>query len=644
MEEDWICSTKNIKNKPEKHLFKKVFYIGICLSISLLVGCKTQHSEHRNSENFQLNILHMNDSHSHLDESTTQLLLKTSEHKREPIQVSFGGFPRVTALFNQLSVQSPNTLKIHAGDALVGDLYFKIGRGEAEAKMMNSICFDSFTLGNHEFDNGDTALLKFLNDLDNTSVCSNKTAVLSSNVVFGEGSALYKSQRVQPYTIVHRAGEDIGLIGLTTAFKTKHSSRPDANTEFLDEVQSVQNAINQLNTQGVNKIVLQSHIGYQQDLELIQQLEGVDVVIGGDSHSLLANEKLADYGITPQGSYPTVSQDKNGRRVCVAQAAQYAYVVGQLNVEFDHDGHVVNCMGRPHILVGDNFQRVGNLPAFTLNELDVIRQDIQASGSFSIVQPDKNTEVLLEPYRLAKKLFGQQNIAQATSHFCLRRVPGTWRDAFRSELGDICNRNQFTHAHGGDIQQLVAEAYLKQGQRYFQADVSLINGGGVREDIALGPITVEKIYRILAFDNTLVQLNMQGAELKAMLEDAIQAVLNDQGGSYPYTGGMTWQVDLNQPFGQRISHIKIRDAQNQVQDLDLARTYRLITIDFLADGQGSYHTLGQIRGDRRVEVGLDYTEAFLQYLEDLPSENGVRYLRPLDVSFYSTQGFMDTAQ
>ncbi|NHB57878.1 bifunctional metallophosphatase/5'-nucleotidase [Acinetobacter sp. 194] len=625
-----------------RKMLNSLLWLSFCMSFFMIQGCKSNGSE-QNHQTFELNILHINDSHSHLDESTIQLQLKTAEDTREPIQVNYGGFSRVAALFKQLSVQLPNTLKIHAGDALVGDLYFKIGRGEAEAKMMNSICFDSFTLGNHEFDNGDTTLLKFLNDLEQSSACPTKTAVLSSNVVFGEGSALYQSNRVQPYTVIEKQGQKIGLIGVTTAFKTKHSSRPDTNTEFLDELASVQAAIDVLKAQGINKIVLQSHIGYQEDLNLIRQLDGVDIVIGGDSHSLLANENLSNYGFSPQGPYPTIAQDKNGRRVCVAQAAQYAYVVGQLNIEFDDQGHVLKCGGRPHILLGDRFQRVGNTPVLSAEELDFIHQDIQQSGSLSIVQPDAEADAILAPYRSAKILFGQQNVAVATTNFCLRRVPGTWRDINRSALGDVCNQNSFTHQHGGDIQQLVAEAYLKQGQRYFQANISLINGGGVREDIAQGDINVDKVYRILAFDNTLVQLNMYGHELKAMLEDAMQAVLNGQTGSYPYTAGMTWQVDLNQPLGQRVSHIQIRDAQNQLQTLDLNRMYKLITINFLADGQGSYHTLSTIRGDRRIDVGLDYTEAFLQYLEDLPLNNGTRYLGPLDVTYYSTQGFTDAA-
>lgn len=588
-----------------------------------------------------LEILHINDSHSHLDEAQTTLPFLTTAQKREQISLSHGGFARVSALMKKLSVQYKNTIKIHAGDALVGDLYFKMSKGEAEAKLMNTVCFDSFTLGNHEFDNGDSSLLNFLNMLEDTNDCSQKTKVLSANVNFGDGSALKGNSIIQPYTVIEKQGQKIGLIGVTTAFKTKYSSRPDENTSFYDEVSSVQKYIDELKQQGVDKIIVQSHMGYQQDLAMVKQLRGVDVVIGGDSHSLLANPKIKAYGLTAEGDYPTQVLNKEGKQVCVGQAWQYAYVVGQLSVTFDANGEVQSCAGRPHILLGDDFKRADPqaLP-LTAREKQMIHDDIHQSQMFTVVQPDPTAQTVLQPFAVAKVLFGQQKIATAIENLCLRRVPGQYRDAYRSALGDICNMNPFNQQHGGDMQQLVAEAFLQQGKKYFKADFSLVNGGGVREDIPIGDVTVDKIYRVLAFNNTLVQLNMTGREIKAMLEDAMQAVINGQTGSYPYTGGLTWHVDFNAPQGQRIRHIKIKTVE-EWQALHNDRHYKLITINFLADGQGSYHTLKTITGDRRIDVGLDYTEAFIDYLEDLPKLDTQKTFGRLSKDFYSTQGFID---
>jgi len=80
------------------------------------------------------------------------------------VAVDAGGFARVTAAIAELAGQSPNVLKLHAGDAITGTLYFnRAGTdGEADAALMNTVCFDAFTLGNHEFDKGDTGLKGFL--------------------------------------------------------------------------------------------------------------------------------------------------------------------------------------------------------------------------------------------------------------------------------------------------------------------------------------------------------------------------------------------------------------------------------------------------------------------------------------------------
>ena len=99
-----------------------------------------------------LSILHINDHHSHLDAETTALTLKDATGASRSVTVELGGFPRVAAAIEQLAAGKANVLKLHAGDAITGDLYFTQSEGQADAVLMNTVCFDAFTLGNHEFD------------------------------------------------------------------------------------------------------------------------------------------------------------------------------------------------------------------------------------------------------------------------------------------------------------------------------------------------------------------------------------------------------------------------------------------------------------------------------------------------------------
>ncbi len=581
-----------------------------------------------------LSVLHINDHHSRLDPESIKLNLTTAAGKREPIDVEYGGFARVTAAFKALSAASPNVLKIHAGDAVTGDLYFNLNDGRADADMMNTVCFDTFTLGNHEFDNADAGLRKFLGFLQN-GAC--KTQVLSANVKFASTSALAGGP-VKASAVVERDGQKIGIVGLTIADKTKNSSRPDAGTTFEIEAVAAQAEIDRLRAQGIDKIVIASHVGYTGELAMARQLRGVDVIVGGDSHTLLGPlDSMKAIGLTPAGDYPTRTQDKDGKLVCVVQAWQYSYVVGELKVEFDKNGDVTACQGTPHVLIGDTFKR-GAAPVSDADAV-AIRKDIAASGVLRVTTPDAGAAATLATYKTAKDALGAKVVATAPANLCLRRVPGVKRDATRSVLGDVCNKDADVIAHGGDVQQLVAEAFLTRGKAFFNADISIQNGGGVRIDLPAGNVTVGNIYSVLPFKNTLVQLKMTGAEIKASLEDAIGAVAANNTGSYPYTGGLRWNVDLNQPAGSRLSSLEVKTAAGYVA-LDLAKTYAVITNNFLADGQDGYTTMKSVTGARRTDVGLDYAEAFLTYVDGLPGVT--KSLSKLPVADYSTQQFVDT--
>ncbi|TWG88873.1 5'-nucleotidase [Cupriavidus gilardii J11] len=621
-----------------RHTTPKVRLYSLFLLSALfsLAGCggDDKPPEPAQARPLSLTILHINDHHSHLDPESVSLNLKTAAGAREAINVEYGGFARVTSAIQSLSGASTNVLKIHAGDAITGDLYFNISNGKADADMMNTVCFDAFTLGNHEFDNADAGLKTFVDYLHAGSC---KTPVLSANVKFAATSALANGP-VKASTVVERDGQKIGVIGLTIANKTRNSSRPDAGTTFENEAVAAQAEIDRLRAQGINKIVIASHVGYTGELELAKQLSGVDVIVGGDSHTLLGPAAtMQPLGLTPAGDYPTRVADKDGKLVCVVQAWQYSYVVGELRVDFDRSGDVTACQGTPHVLIGDTFKR--GTSAVSDADAAAIRQDIATSGVLRVTAPDTAATATLASYKAEKDALGQKVVASAPVNLCLRRVPGTKRDATRSSLGNVCNLDPDVIAHGGDVQQLVAQAFLERGKAFFNADISIQNGGGVRVDLAAGDVTVGNIYSVLPFKNTLVQLQMTGAEVKAALEDAISSVVANNTGSYPYTGGLRWNVDLNQPAGSRLSQLEVKTASGYVP-LDPAKTYNVVTINFLADGQDGYTTLKGITGARRTEVGLDYAEAFLTYVESLPGTT--KQLNKLPVADYSTQGFIDT--
>ncbi|WP_434362813.1 NAD nucleotidase [Parasalinivibrio latis] len=575
-------------------------------------------------------IAHINDHHSHLEADTGADLTLDGQATR----VQMGGFPRVVRKIKEIEANHDyKVLKLHAGDAITGDLYYTLFKGEADAALMNEVCFDAFALGNHEFDGGDAGLREFLDYLESGN-CNTK--VLAANVHPEVGVSPLtpngKWDSFRPYTVKRVKGQRIGIIGIDIAKKTKNSSNPDATTEFLDETKTAQRYINKLKKKGINKIVLLTHYQYGNDLELAKNLSGVDVIIGGDSHTLLGD--FDSVGLNSRGDYPTMVKDKKGKNVCVAQAWQYSAVVGELDVDFDWFGDVTKCEGTPHLLVGDSFKRrdaTGTRVELTGTDRDAVYANIAANDNLSIVTPDASAQTLLDTYTQRIETETQKVIGTASINLCLERVPGQGNSA-------LCAAAD-TQSNGSDISNIVAKAFLMQS---LEADIAIQNAGGVREDVPAGDITIATGYRLLPFANTLVNLTMSGAEIKAVLEEAVDYALDPSGstGAYPYASGLRFDVDISKAKGDRVSNIQVNSrVAGTWADLDTTGTDANITVvtnSFVSSGRDGYLTFGAVAADGRIlDTYLDYAKAFVDYVERVGT------LDKLSIDEYSTQKFYD---
>lgn len=614
-----------------------------CLALStacLLFASATQAQVDTDSA-FSLKVLHINDHHSNLEPTSANLTIDDVV-----TGVELGGFPRVVSKIKQLDNSVDNVLKLHAGDAITGTLYFTLFEGEADAAMMNQVCFDAFALGNHEFDRGDAGLKKFLEALQQGS-CVDKTAVLSANVRPQAGvSPLAPDadggpfQSFAPYTIKkYKVGEtqvpnefnemvtqnvyeQVGIVGLVIANKTKQSSNPDETTQFLDELETAQTYIDELRFEkGVNKIVVLSHYQYANEVQLAQALDGVDVIVGGDSHSLLGD--FAKFGLPSVGDYPTKVLDKNGRNVCVVQAWQYSTLVGELNIDFDENGDVVNCVGTPHLLVGDQFEQ--NDVQLTGSAREQMIGRLYDEQNVSVTEPDAQTATLLQQYKDEVDVLSQTIIGQAAQDLCLERIPGQGRS-------QICPV-EATAQNGSDISNIVALAFKEQSK----AQIAIQNAGGVRTDIARGDISIEDAYTLLPFANTLVILTMTGQEIVDVLEEGLDFALSPDGssGAYPYASGLRFHVNVGQPMGQRISQVEVKLPDDATwSEIDLTRSYSVVTNSFVAAGRDGYLTFGTVSDEGRVEdTFLDYAQAFVDYVRR------VEEVEKLPIADYSTQSY-----
>lgn len=575
-------------------------------------------------ESFSLKILHINDHHSHLESDSMSLMLDGQE-----TSVDVGGFPRIVSKMQELEAESSAVLKLHAGDAITGTLLYTLFRGEADAALMNAVCFDAFALGNHEFDGGDEGLVEFLDNLNSTDCM---TDVLAANVVPEVGvsplALTSATDYLMPFTIKAVDNERVGIIGIDIANKTKNSSSPDETTLFLDETTTAQRTIDLLrNSYGIDKIVLLTHYQYRNDIELAKALDGVDIIVGGDSHSLLG-DGFADLGLNPVGPYPTEAFNAGGNKVCIVQAWEYALLVGELNAGFDRDGNIVSCEGTPHLMLGDTFEREdesGEDVVLTGAEREGVLSSIENAEELSIVTPDADADSLLAGFVAQADTLGMQAIGTASENFCLERIPGQGRSL-------LCNVSE-TASQGSDISNLVALAFKTQS---ITSDIAIQNAGGVRIDVPAGDLTVDTAYTLLPFANTLVEISMSGQQIVDTLEDALDFALAEDGssGAYPYASGLRWDVDASMVKGSRFSNVEVKlKGETSWSPINREKTYKVVTNSFIAGGRDGYQTLGIISDDSKVDTFLDYAQSFVDYVLDQGT------VGKLPLEDYSTQSY-----
>lgn len=528
---------------------------------------------------FELTILHVNDSHSYL-ESTGDTL--TPEGKKTYVQL--GAWARLATAVQAARKERNNTILLHAGDAVQGGLYFQEYNGKPEMEFLDRLGFDAYTLGNHEFDKGADFLGRFLQ--------FTHVPVLSANLDATRMPTLVKE--VVPYTILEVGDERVGVIGLTLA-ETTYVSSPGPHVSFADEAKTAQTYVDLLAKLGVNKIVLLTHVGLERDRMLAETVRGVDVIVGGHSHTLLANpEKMEALGQRPEGDYPVVVKGADGHDVFVVTAWKWGRVLGRIDLSFDGAGRVVHAHGAPVMLVADDFKRKdasGQKRALTEESNRRLVKTIDQSGVARVIGEDGASLRFLAPYAKGVKAMMEDVIGTAEKSLPHIRVPGVTESGISLPNGSL-------------VAPLVAQSMLdKVNTTGRKVDLVLINGGGVRMGLSQGNITVGDVNMMMPFGNTIFTMHLTGEQIKAALEYGVSRGR----GAFPYVAGASYAANMNRPEGKRVHDVAIHGIP-----LDPAQQYRLATNAYLARGGDGYDILKQ--GKDTYDTGFIVSQAFMEYV------------------------------
>lgn len=460
---------------------------------------------------YQLTILHTNDFHARFEPIGTYGDSCSAEDNTAGL--CFGGTARLVTAVAEARARNANSVLLDGGGQFYGTLFYTYYKGKMAAEFMNKLGYDAMAVGNHEFDDGPEALRGFADTV--------AFPVLMSNADVSGEQLL--AGRLAKLTVVERGGERLGLIGLAPE-NTPELASPGSNIGFTSPVDAVAGEVAKLEAEGVNKIIVLSHSGYDVDLAVARAVPQVDVIVGGHSNTLLGNSVEGSVG-----PYPTMVGN-----TAVVQAYAFGKFLGELSVTFDDAGNLTEAFGEPVLLdtsIAEDDATVARIAQLAV-PLDEIRNQVVAES--------------------AAPIEGERDVCRA----------------MECELGNL-------------VADAMLERVADQG-----VEIAIVNSGGLRASIDAGEVTMGEVLTVLPFQNTLATFQVSGAEIIAALENGVSEVENGSG-RFPQVAGMRFTWDPAQDPGSRIVEVMIGTGGG-IEPLDTEATYGVVSNSFVREGGDGY--------------------------------------------------------
>lgn len=480
-------------------------------------------------------ILHTNDMHSFFagTDKDGKACLKED--------TCYGGYGRVAQAIKDIKKGHNNVLALDAGDQMQGTLFYAVNKIPMIAEIEKQMPYDAVTLGNHEWDEGCKNLFGLLEEENYPVVAANLTPEKGCPLLGG---------KYAPYIVRNIRGTKVGIIGIAND-NVVETGKACKNTKFSDTVTTTANMIRTLEAEGVHIIIALTHIGLPEDRKLARSVDGIDIIVGGHSHSYIGPGSA-------EGPYPIVETSPSGKPVLVVTAKRAAKYLGELEVQFDADGIPVGWQGGPKELRPQD-------------PVDPVIRDITARY--------RNT---LEKF-LAIKV-GENNL----------------------DFPDGMDACRIGECLSGLV---TADAFLEYGRPY-GAVAAIMNGGGLRGGFPKGEITQGDILNIHPFSNMVIVKEYTGEQLMEALEHSVETNDNLH---LLQPSGFTYTVNMNAPKGHRIVKAEIQGRDGRMHSLKVREKYKIALINFLADGGDGFSMLKEGRDiPSALAVDRDVVEKYVR--------------------------------
>lgn len=479
----------------------------------------------------------------------------------------YGGIARVGHVVKRERNKSGRVLWVDTGDVFQGAPIFNLFKGEPEVRALTEIGLDVFALGNHEFDVG---AVNVVTQFRNWS----GFPVLAANYDFREGTKPFVndfSELVDQVSIFNLNGLKVGIIGLgnTSSMTSIHESGNSAGIRPLNAMQMIQDWVHIVRG-SVDVVILASHMGLNADEWLSRNICGLDIVMGGHHHVALNPPKVIPYDPDPDvvfgqqegGDYEPDETNVDGTVALGTCPAEY-----RRDVILAHPNAFAKFVGRLDVVVRDGAVRSHTFELFPIDS--TIPQDPEVSELL-----DDYEQELIREYDLDRV------VAKAQSNL--------------SRFG----------ANGGDsmLGNFVCEAMQKR--KTVETDFCVTNSLGIRTDILEGDVTLETMYNVMPFENTITTMILSGVEVKELLNYATRKSAGRGCSTQVQVSGVTFTMNC-----------RTREAEDiviggmQVQD-DMF--YKLATNNYMAWGGSGFDMLKI--NTTKVDTGISIRDAVMDYM------------------------------
>ena len=552
--------------------------VALALS-SLGVAGSAAATPHGWSSDFKLQVLSFNDFHGHLQPPGGDLPEGDAVlgAQLDPSNTLVGGAEYLASTLDSLRSKARYSQTVAAGDLIGGSPFLSgLFHDEPAVESLNAMGLDVSSVGNHEFDEGVTELLRMQRGgCHPDDGCYDAWADgrypgadfrwLAANVVRER-----TGRTVLPGTTVKRInGVKVGYIGMTLeATPTLVAQSGIQGIQFRDEVATANRAARELRRRGVQTIIVLLHEGGYQS-GTYRQCTGISGPVVDIAENL---HPEIDLVVTGHTHLPYVCNipDPRGRDRLVTSASSFGRVVTETTLTINRRTGEVN-----------------RTRSTATNHL-VTRTD-----------PDPTQTEIVNRWNAASAPLANQVVGSITAD--LIRSPS------RDTESTLANRI-------ADAQLAATQSTANGG-----AQIALMNPGGVRADLTVGDIsggeqpgevTYGEAFEVQPFGNLLVTMDLTGAQIERLLEQ--QAIDDRPGGRevliFGVSDGFEFSYNANGAFGDRIDPASI---QLNGTALNPATTYRIVTNSFLADGGDSFSVFTE--GTNRAGGGEDLV-ALTDYL------------------------------